>query len=392
MLNKKNILFVCTEDWFFKSHFIPLHEAVLSFGSEFNTVLISSTGNVSEGLKKMGIEVIPFDAARGRSTIFRLIIQVWQLTIHFRHISPQIMHFISLRVIILGGLISFLFPKTPKVYHLTGLGTLAEGRSFHARLVGSIVFRILPFLLKQPNSVMIVENPDDLKYLRNFGSFPDKKVNLIEGAGIDPEVWMVSPAPNNNVPRVAFVGRMIWTKGVDVLINAMKILHEKGIKLHLDLYGEPDQGNINQYSSEKLKEWDHLPNVTWHGRINDIYLVWSKTDFGVVPTRTREGMPRAMLEAASCCRPQIVTDVPGPRHFIRDGKEGFIVPPEDPHALADALAKLASDVDLRRRMGQSARQRIFEGYTENQIRAKVSSIYQRLLLQIDKVETSYQAL
>ena len=389
-ISKKKIVFVCTEDWFFKSHFLPLHQAVLTFGKEFNTVLVSSIGVVGEGLKKMGIEVVPFNSARGRSSFLCLLSQAWQLAFHLRRINPEIIHYISLRVIFIGGLVSFLFPKTSKVYHFTGLGTLAERRSFYARLLGAFLFRLIPIFLKQPNSIMVVENPDDLKYLRKYGSIPDEKVNLIEGAGVDPEVWKETPVPSNEVPRVAFVGRMIWTKGVDVLIEAMKLLNDRDVKLHLDLYGEPDTGNISQFSSRKLEEWGRLPNVTWHGRVEDVFLVWSNTDFGVISTRTREGMPRSMLEAASCGRAQVVTDVPGPKHFIRHGKEGLVVPPEDPHALADALAKLASNPELRQRMGKNSRLRILEGYTENHIRSKFCSIYQRLLQKECKAKGGYE--
>ena len=56
--------------------------------------------------------------------------------------------------------------------------------------------------------------------------------------------------------------------------------------------------------------------------------MWRHADIFVLPARSREGMPRALLEAAASARPLVVTDVPGCRHFVRDGVEGFVVPPE----------------------------------------------------------------
>lgn len=373
------VLFVCTEDWFFKSHFLPLHEAVLSLNGNFKTILIGSKGKASKELEARGIVMLPFDFARGRRNIFFGVNQVLGLLKYFHNYQSQIIHFISLRMVLIGGLISFLYPKRIKIYHVTGLGTLSEGRSHRARFLAFILFRFIPFYLKQPNSFLFVENLDDLTFIRKYGSVPEEKVSLIGGAGVDPEVWMAMPPPNNDVPRVAFVGRMIWTKGVDVLIEAMKLLNERGIKLHLDLYGEPDIGNTGRYSYQLLEEWDQLPNVTWHGHIDDVYALWSYTDIGVLPTRTREGMPRAILEAAACGRPQVVTGVPGAKHFIRNNRDGLIVSPEDPEKLADALVKLATDLNLRRQMGESARQRIFEGFTEKHVSEKVSVIYQDLL-------------
>ena len=88
----------------------------------------------------------------------------------------------------------------------------------------------------------------------------------------------------------------------------------------------------------------------------------------VLPARSREGMPRALLEAAASARPLVVTDVPGCRHFVRDGVEGFVVPPEDADALANALERLARDPDLRRRMGEAARLRLLHGFTEAHVK------------------------
>ena len=81
-----------------------------------------------------------------------------------------------------------------------------------------------------------------------------------------------------------------------------------------------------------LAEWSNLPEVTWHGHVTDIGSVWRGADIAVVPSLGGEGMPKAMLEAAACGRPLIVSDVPGCRHFVRDGGKGLVVPPGDPSA------------------------------------------------------------
>lgn len=86
-----------------------------------------------------------------------------------------------------------------------------------------------------------------------------------------------------------------------------------------------------------------------------------------------------MLEAAACGRPLVVTDVPGCRHFVNDGREGFVVPPADPDALAGALKRLAGDPELRRRMGRAARKRILDGFTESQVQHAIGGIYAKLL-------------
>ena len=99
----------------------------------------------------------------------------------------------------------------------------------------------------------------------------------------------------------------------------------------------------------------------------------------VLASRGGEGLPRALLEAASSARPLVVTDVPGNRHFVRDGIEGLIVPPADVDALSAALASLAGDAERRCQMGQAARHRLLEGFTEEHVRSTVRASYAAML-------------
>jgi glycosyltransferase involved in cell wall biosynthesis len=71
--------------------------------------------------------------------------------------------------------------------------------------------------------------------------------------------------------------------------------------------------------------------------------------------------------------------VPGCRALVRDGTEGFVVPPNDPAALADAFAKLAANPMLVARMGEAARARILDGFTERHLMDKVKRLYAGML-------------
>ena len=94
-----------------------------------------------------------------------------------------------------------------------------------------------------------------------------------------------------------------------------------------------------------------------------------------MPTLGGEGVPRALIEAAACARPIVASDVSGCRHFIRDGIEGALVPPNDAAALADALERLATDAELRQRQGAAARARFAAGYTIASVKQAVRATY-----------------
>jgi glycosyltransferase involved in cell wall biosynthesis len=151
------------------------------------------------------------------------------------------------------------------------------------------------------------------------------------------------------------------------------------VPIRLELYGDADSDNAEAVALAELSAWCTQCDARWFGHVADVREVWRHADVFVLPARSREGMPRALLEAAASARALVVTDVPGCRHFVRDGVEGFVVPPEDPDALAAALERLAHDAGLRRRMGEAARLRLLQGFTEAHVKQSLRAAYAAML-------------
>jgi glycosyltransferase involved in cell wall biosynthesis len=176
---------------------------------------------------------------------------------------------------------------------------------------------------------------------------------------------------------------MIRPKGVDVLMDAANLLSRRGVPLAIELHGDTDDGNPEAVPAETLARWANGGDRRFMGFTKDVAAIWRHADIFVLPAPPREGMPRALLEAASCARAIVVTDVPGCRHFVRNGIEGLVVPPGDAAALADALETLASDRDLRERLGRAARERVLSGYTEAHVEAGIEQAYRAMLDRTD---------
>ncbi len=98
----------------------------------------------------------------------------------------------------------------------------------------------------------------------------------------------------------------------------------------------------------------------------------------LVPSRGGEGLPRSLLEGAAAARAVVTTATPGCATFARDGIEGFVVPPDDPEAIADALVTLAYDPALVERFAQAARARVLDGFTTAQVAADFVAVYRGL--------------
>ena len=370
-----------TEDWFVLSHFQPVIRALAATFRE--VVVVTTVLHRRAEIEALGARVIPFDFQRASFDPVRQAGIVRGLLRLIRDERPSVVHAIALKPIALAGLAFVAMNgrpgRTKLVMHLTGVGfagTASAGRGFS---LYDMTLRFIRRLLQRADTALLVENPDDAARVAGAAWAERGDVTILGGAGVDPALLPATPVPEA-VPAVAgYLGRMVWTKGVDVLVEAHAMLAERGIALTLQLGGSPDVANPRSIPQGQLDQWGRTSGIACFGRVDDAGKFWRKTSFAVVPSRGGEGLPRALLEAAATGRALIVTDVPGCRYFVRGGIEGLIVPPNNAAALADALAKLIADPTLTARMGAAARGRLLDGFTEQHVAEAAIGAYRRLL-------------
>lgn len=375
------IIVAVTEDWFLLSHFRPLIAELRRLAREV-VVVTRDSGRMAE-VQSLGVRTILLDYNRSSMHPVREAATVRQFTRILRTEKPDVLHLIAMKPIVLGGVAGAIAPVPHTIVHMTGLGFLAISPTFKARAARTVALAILRRVIARPTGWLVVENPEDLEFLKEGGVDPGDRVTILGGAGIDPDAFRALAEPDCDPPIAAFVGRMILPKGVDVLMEAASLLKARGVPLAIELYGRSDDGNLEAIPSSVLTSWSEGERTRWLGFTSDVAAIWRRAAIFVLPARSREGMPRALLEAAASARPLIVTDVPGCRHFVRDGIEGLIVPPADARALADALEKLARDPALRRRLGLAARARLLDGYTEADVRSGLARTYRALIPSAD---------
>ncbi len=180
--------------------------------------------------------------------------------------------------------------------------------------------------------------------------------------GVDPLV-LTPPSratPRGEVLKLVCTGRMVPAKGHHVLLEAVKLLAERGIPLHVVMIGggpelEPLQDFVVQHrlgdSVTFTKALSHAQTLA-HLRRADLFALASFA----------EGIPVALMEAMSLGVPCVSTTIAGIPELIRSGVDGLLVPPANAVALANALESVINDPILRRSLGASARQRIINQY------------------------------
>jgi glycosyltransferase involved in cell wall biosynthesis len=371
------VVVCCTEDWFTLSHFQPLLRRLRAIAREV-VVVARSSGRMGE-IKALGCRTIDLDYNRSSMNPLREAATVRRLRRILVAEAPDVVHLIAMKPIVLGGLATALRPPRHTVIHMTGLGFLAISGTAKARAAREAALAIMRAVMRRAGSWLLVENPEDLAFLEAGGVRPGRRVIMLGGAGIDPDAFPAQPAGKNPVPIAAYVARMIRPKGVDVLMAAADLLAARQVPIAIELYGDTDDGNPEGIPSAEIAAWADGSHRRYMGFTRDVAAVWRHADIFVLPARSREGMPRALLEAASSARAAIVTDVPGCRHFVTDGVEGLVVPPGDATALADALERLARDPALRARLGAAARSKVLAGYTEALVQDGIERAYRAMM-------------
>jgi len=367
------LIYVVSEDWYFLSHRLPMARAARAAGFEVHVA--TKINDDAATIQTEGFILHPIQFKRGRLSPLASLSTIRSLRRLHRMLEPAIVHHVSLQASVLG-LIAAVGCPAACVNALTGLGYTFTSNSAKARTVGAFIRLILWFLLNRSRIVSLVQNNDDHAALITLGIAPSR-IALIRGSGVDTNRFVPLPEPVGPM-TAGFVGRLLEDKGIRTLIAAHRLVRARGIDMRLLIAGIPDPANPASVSEDEARSWSKEPGVTWLGHVSDISSVWRCAHLAVLPSR-REGLPLSLLEAAACQRALIASDVPGCREIVVHEQTGLLTPVDDPAALAEAMARLASAPDLRARYAKAARRILAENFSADIIGRQIVDLYRQLL-------------
>jgi glycosyltransferase involved in cell wall biosynthesis len=370
MTKKPKIIFVVNEDWAFMTLRLPMAKAALAMGGE---VIVATRVNEHRAvMEDMGFRVahVPFE--RGGINPFKELSVVWQLARLFRAERPDIIHTIALKAILDGSIAALAVPKATVINTFTGMGAVFIGSS-GLGLVRKFLISAFHLLMGRNKAHVIVQNKDDLVLLLELGIARAQRTVLIAGSGVNMQEFPVTPEPTGT-PVVTMVARLLWDKGMGELVSAAKLLVERGCEVKIQVVGDPDPQNPQSVDETTLQGWKTEGVVDFLGHCTDIATIWKNSHIAILPSY-REGLPKSLLEAASCGRALIATDVPGCRELVIDGENGLLVPARDAKSLADAIERLVNDAELRVELGVGARKSVENSYADTVVMAAVRKLY-----------------
>ncbi len=196
--------------------------------------------------------------------------------------------------------------------------------------------------------------------------------------GVDPQVF--SPRPFNPEPgifEIICVGRLTPAKGQHILIEAVARLRDQGRRLQLRLVGDGEDRASLERQSRRLELENH---IIFEGAVNQdrIRELYARADAFAIPSFA-EGIPVVLMEAMAMEIPCVTTRITGIPELIEHGRDGLLTAPSDVGGLADAIAKLMDDPQLRQRLGKNGRQRVLRDYDLSINVERLAGIFQRRL-------------
>ena len=369
---KPRVAFFVTVDWYFASHYLALACAIRDAG--YAVSVITDGDAFSEQIRGAGIELIPFQISRKGMHPVAEFKSLLRLIGVLRRLRPDLLHNIAQKPVLYGSLAARLTGVPAVVAALPGLGWLFTSGVPRARLGRRLVLLGYRYLLRHPRVQVLVQNETDRAELRQLAGL---QAILIPGSGVDLERYQ--PHPPAPLPvTVMLASRLLWDKGIGELVEAMRLLRERGIACRCCLIGEPDEGNPASVSRQWLEDRVAEGIIEWWGFRADMPAVLRHAHIACLPSY-REGLPKFLLEASAAGLPLVGTDVPGCRDIIQQNINGLLIPRKTTVPLTDALQKLIENADLRARFGRRARAIAEAKFGNECIFRDVKSLYLDLL-------------
>ncbi|MBV8110406.1 MAG: AGE family epimerase/isomerase [Hyphomicrobiales bacterium] len=371
------VLYLVTEDWYFLSHRLPMARAARNAGFEVHVA--TRVDRHGAAIEAEGVHLHPVSWRRGSLDPRDLVRVVREVRKLYRDLKPDLVHHVALPATIVGSLAAIGLPVVC-LNAMTGLGTMFVDDTAKVRVARPFVRLALRGLLNRPRAAVLVQNLDDRAVIERLG-VNGARIALIAGSGVDTDAMVPLPEPADPI-TLAFVGRLVESKGIRTLLAAHERLGQRGRDIRLLIAGLPDPANPTSIPSQEIEAWSRRPNVKVLGFVEDIRSLWARAHIAVLPSY-REGLPLSLLEAAACGRPLVATDVPGCREIACPGVNAFLVPLNDTEALAEAIDRLALDPQLRQTFGRAGRQLVELKFSSERIGRDVVAVYRRLLGQTD---------
>ena len=370
------LLFVVNIPRFFLSHRLPLALAARQAGFDVQVATSDSDPAALQTIAEHGIRCHPVRLRQHGLNPLQELRTLLALRALYREIQPDLLHHVSIKPVIYGGIAARFSGCERVVQAMSGLGYVFVNPSPKAKLLNLLCAPAFKLALAGEHTRTVFQNPDDRQLFVERGMAALHKTLVIRGSGIDEDVFRPRVENQDDPPVVLFAGRLLMQKGIGDFVAVARQLRGKA---RFRVAGYEERTSPLNVSVPQLRSWESEGLIEWLGARDDMPAVYAESNIVCLPSTYGEGVPKVLIEAASCARACVATDTPGCREIVRDGVNGLLVPPNDIAALTQAVQHLIDSRGQRMKMGAAGRQIVIEGFTLRQVVNETLSLYRSLL-------------
>jgi glycosyltransferase involved in cell wall biosynthesis len=369
------ILFLVTEDWYFRLHWMGLAQAARDAG--FEVLLAMRVQEHGQEISRQGFKLFPINLLRKSVNPIREVLAVVELARLYRAEKPDLVYHVAVKPILYGSIAARLAGVPSVINVFAGLGYTYTSEEFRAKLLRLFLKFGLNAVCKSSASIAVFQNEEDQAQLVRDHVVRQSCTRVIRGTGVDTERFR--PMLNEGgEPIILLACRMLWDKGVGEFVEAARLLKRQKPGVRFVLVGRCDDDNPASIQPEQLHRWQEEGTIEWWGHRSDMPAVLGNAAVVVLPSY-REGLPVSLLEAAACGKPIVATDVPGCREVVRHRINGLLVPPRNANALADAIVALLENPELRNELGRRGRDIVVKEFSSTMVTQQTLALYGELL-------------
>ncbi|MBM5818262.1 MAG: glycosyltransferase family 4 protein [Cyanobacteria bacterium K_Offshore_surface_m2_239] len=373
------VLLVANTSWYLYNFRLPLLRDLRSAGYQVEAVAPHDTYTAK--LQAEGFTVHPWLVARSSINPLLEMRALLDLVRTYQREQPDLVHHFTIKACLYGTLAAKAAPVHRVINAVTGLGHVFLGRRKRTRLLRRGLKPLYRAVFMARRARVVFQNADDQEKLIQLGLTDPSRTRLIRGSGVDVDHF-TPPDPSagrfHSPLQLLFPSRLIREKGMEEVLEACRTLWRQGVALELLVAGDLDGGNRSSLTPADLAALRAEPRLRCLGHVTDMRALYAASDIVVLPS-WREGLSRALIEAAAMERPIITTDVPGCRDVVDHGRTGLLVPLQNASAIALALRLLIENPSLAAELGRNARQKVLAEFQVSLVNDNTLLQYRQLL-------------
>jgi len=334
-----------------------LIRALVSHG--YDVIAVAPADEYAHQLAALGCRFVPLPMDNKGTHPGRDLMLLMRFVRLMRKERPDVFLGYTVKPNVYGSLAAHLY-GVPVINNVAGLGAVFIKGGWLNWLV-----QVLYRLAFSHSRKVFFQNEEDRQLFISRGLVDSSVTDRLPGSGVDLQKFQPTPLPGKSRIRFLLIARMLWDKGVGEYVEAARLLKRRSLEADFCLLGFLDVQNPAAISNLQMNEWVIEGTVRYLGVSDNVREEIAQADCIVLPSFYREGVPRALLEAAAMARPIVTTDSVGCRDVVDDGVNGYLCKPRSAADLADKMERfVAMSHTERELMGLRGREKVEREFDE----------------------------